>query len=356
MPEKYLIIPFFIPHIGCPYKCIFCSQKKITGRESPVTPEDILPTIHRYLKTLPQDRRKVEIAFYGGSFTGIPEDLQTSFLEAAVSAKSRGLVDGIRLSTRPDYIDKRILERLKKYRVDAIELGVQSMDNQVLKKSLRGHTAEDVLIASKLIQREGFVLGLQMMIGLPGSNLKKDIETARQICEIKPRMVRIYPALVIRGTALEALYKKGNYRPLSLEKAVDTCTVLAEMFMRESISIIRMGLQPTELINKGGEVVAGPFHAAFRQLVDSRLVKKAVNKAMDQRELGRVPAITVEVSPGTVSALQGIKKESIAALLEEYPGLSIKIVQNSALDKTAIRFFYESSMFEIDYREVLIKG
>lgn len=355
MSNKHYIIPFFIPHIGCPHDCVFCSQNKITGREDSISAGEILPTVREYLATLPNDNRWVEVAFFGGSFTGIPAHHQEEFLEKARYAKEKGLIDGIRLSTRPDYIDETVLKRLKSYLVDTIELGVQSMDDRVLKKSLRGHTAADVLYASNLIKENGFCLGLQMMIGLPGSSPNIEIETARRICEIGPKLIRIYPALVIRGTALETMYLKGKYKPLSLEDAVETCTVLAEMFIKSDINVIRMGLQPTDLINAGREVVAGPFHPAFRQLVDSKLLRKTVKRVLDQRSLDDEAGLVIQVNPALVSTLQGIKKESLSILKKEYPELRITVSQNNTLGKWNVRFINGATVFEVDYRRVIIK-
>ncbi len=356
MSKTHFIIPFFIPHVGCPYSCIFCNQNRITGRESSVSPEEILPTIEQYLATFPPGTKGVEVAFFGGSFTGIPIRLQNAFLEKAYYAKKNGLIEGIRMSTRPDYIDQTILNRLKKYRVDTIELGVQSMSDHVLDNSCRGHTSEDVIRASKLIRENKFTLGLQMMIGLPGSDRDTEIETARQICRLKPTMVRIYPALVIRGTTLEVMYSQGQYKPPDLENAVQTCAVIAEMFIRENINIIRIGLQPTYLINTGKEVVAGPFHPSFRQLVDSLLLRKSLKKVLDQRGIDPKIRVVIEVNPSMLSTLQGIRKNSVAKLREEFPGIEERIAQNKCLGKTVIKFWYNDSCFEIDYNQVLSKG
>ena len=356
MSKEHFIIPFFIPHIGCPHNCVFCSQDKITGKECPVKPEEVLPVIREYRATIPRGAKAVEAAFFGGSFTGIPVALQKAFLKEARLAKEEGLIEGIRLSTRPDYIDKEVLGRLKDYGVDTIELGVQSMSDKVLAKSSRGHTSADVVRASRSIREYGFKLGLQMMIGLPGSGRETEIETASRICSLKPDFVRIYPALVIRGTDLEIMYKKGLYKPLALEEAIDTCVALAEMFLRENISIIRIGLQPTDLISQDGEVAAGPFHPSFRQLVDSRLVLKAVKRIIGQREKVLGKGLVIEVNPGALSMLQGIGKESINALKREYPGLEIKVRQNRGLGRSEMRFISGGTVFGSDYREVIRKG
>jgi radical SAM enzyme (TIGR01210 family) len=353
MSKTHFIVPFFIPHIGCPHHCVFCSQGKITGKERPVTPEEVIPTIREYRTTIPRNARMVEAAFFGGSFTGIPVPLQRAFLKEAYLAKKEGLIDGIRLSTRPDYIDQEVLERLAEFHVDTVELGVQSMSDEVLIKSGRGHTSADVVQASRKIREYGFRLGLQMMIGLPGSRPDTEVQTASRICALKPDFVRIYPTLVIRGTALETMYKKGMYKPPSLEEAVDLCAVLAAMFIRENIAIIRIGLQPTELINEGGEVVAGPFHPSFRQLVDSRLVLKAVKWILNQRGIELEEGLVMEVSPRSLSTLMGIGKKNIKALEREYPGLEVKVLKKKKLGRSEIRFTNGKRVFEADYRQVI---
>ncbi|MGI6703150.1 MAG: elongator complex protein 3 [Clostridia bacterium] len=356
MAKDHYIIPFFIPHTGCPHHCVFCSQNKITGKERPVLPEHILTTVREYIATFPRDAKRVEVAFFGGSFTGIPLPLQNAFLGQAYAAKRKGLIDGIRLSTRPDYINNSILDNLKGYGVDTVELGVQSMNNRVLDLSQRGHTAEDVAYASRLIRGYGFNLGLQMMVGLPGSDREAEIETAERVCALGPDFVRIYPALIIRGTALEEMYRAGTYRPLPLGEAVDVCVTLAEMFARERIKVIRMGLQPTDMINEEGEVVAGPFHPSFRQLVDSRLLLKVVSKVIDQRGLNSVGELVIEANPRTLPTLQGIGKESIKSLREAYPRLAVKVTGNRGLGQTVLRIISGDGLSEVDYRRVLEKG
>lgn len=356
MAKKRYIIPFFIPHIGCPHNCVFCSQNKITGKDSPVSPGKLLPIIREYIATFPSDAGEVEIAFFGGSFTGIPAPLRDAYLKEANDAKEKGLVNGIRLSTRPDYIDEKILCNLKEFGVDTIELGVQSMDNQVLELSQRGHSIRDVILSSRLIKNFRFNLGLQMMIGLPGSDREIELKTATELCSLKPDFIRIYPALVIRGTYLETMYKDGIYRPLRLQEAVDTCVALAETFAKKRIGIIRMGLQPTDLINKGGEVVAGPFHPSFRQLVDSRLLLRVIRKVIDQRGIGTAKGLTIEVNPRTLSTLQGIGKESIKALRKDYPGMDIVIMQNKDLAETIIGLKSHNNLLAVDFRQVIEKG
>jgi histone acetyltransferase (RNA polymerase elongator complex component) len=218
----------------------------------------------------------VEIGFYGGSFTAIPIDQQESLLNAVQPYIADGTIRNIRISTRPDCIDMKVIELLKAYNVKIVELGVQSMDDNVLKLSNRGHTALDVYRASSLIKEYGFTLGLQMMVGLPGDNVDKDLKTADEFIKTAPDMVRIYPALVIKDTYMEELFRKGDYQPLSIDAAVDICSKLYLKFEAYDINIIRIGLQTTESIQQGKDIVAGPFHPAFRELVESEIVNDIV--------------------------------------------------------------------------------
>ena len=210
-----------------------------------------------------------------GSFTGIEVEKQEELLQMAYEYVKSGEVNSIRISTRPDYIDKEILKRLKKYKVKTIELGVQSANNYILNRAERGHTFEDVIKASKLIRRYGFTLGHQMMVGLPESTRIDEINTAKALIKLKPKMVRIYPVLVVKGTKLEEEYKKGEYEPLTVVQAVETCKKLVRMFADKKIDIIRVDLQNTDEIsdpkNEKSEIVAGPYHPAFRQLVESEM-------------------------------------------------------------------------------------
>ena len=264
--KKQYIIPIFVPHLGCPNDCVFCNQKSISGQAKQVTKEDAKNIIEEHLKYIKKDS-KVEVAFFGGRFTGIEEEKQEELLSAAYEYIKQKKVDSIRISTRPDYIDKKILKRLKKYKVKTIELGVQSANDYILKKAGRGHTFEDVVKASKLMKWYGFDLGHQMMVGLPESTTVDAINTAKQLIKLKPKMVRIYPVLVIKNTKLEEEYKEGKYQPLSVVQAVEICKDIVRIFADKNIDIIRIGLQNTEEIsdpkNEGSEVVAGPYHPAF---------------------------------------------------------------------------------------------
>ena len=273
--NKHYIIPIFVPHLGCPNDCVFCNQKSISGQQKMITKEDIEKTIEFYLENIKDKEAEKEVAFFGGSFTGIDVEKQEEFLKTAYKYIKKGKINSIRISTRPDYIDKTVLKRLKKYKVETIELGVQSANDYILKQSHRGHTFGDVKKASKLIRWYGFKLGHQMMIGLPESTRIDEINTAKELIKLKPKMVRIYPVLVIKNTKLEKDFLNEKYTPLSVVQAVETCKEIVPLFVKRGIEIIRIGLQNTDEItdpsNEKSEVVAGPYHPAFRQLVESGL-------------------------------------------------------------------------------------
>ena len=257
--KKQYIIPIFVPHLGCPNDCVFCNQKSISGQTKQVTGEDVKKTIENHLKYV-KENSIVEVAFFGGSFTGIEKEKQIELLSAAYEYIKNKKVQSIRISTRPDYINKDVLKTLKKYKVKTIELGVQSANDYILKKAERGHTFEDVKKASKMIRFYGFNLGHQMMVGLPESTHLDEINTAKQLIKLKPKMVRIYPVLVIKGTKLEKDYNEGKYKALTVVQAVETCKELVKLFVKKKIEVIRIGLQPTDTIanpeNEKSEVVA----------------------------------------------------------------------------------------------------
>ena len=318
--KKQYIIPIFVPHLGCPNDCVFCNQKSISGQTKQVTKEDVKNIIEEHLKYIKKDS-KVEVAFFGGSFTGIEEAKQEELLSAAYEYIKQKKVDSIRISTRPDYIDKKILKRLKKYKVKTIELGVQSANDYILKKAGRGHTFEDVVKASKLIRWYGFELGHQMMVGLPESTTVDEINTAKQLIKLKPKMVRIYPVLVIKNTKLEKDYNEGKYKPLTVTQAVEVCKELVKLFVKKHIEVIRIGFQPTDTItnpdNDKSEVVAGPFHPAFRQLVESGMWYDVIVEKIKQLNT-KVKEVVVTVNPADVNNVIGQRKDNINNLRDVY--------------------------------------
>ena len=332
---KHYVIPIFVPHLGCPNDCVFCNQKSISGQQKMITKEEIKNTIDFYLENIKDKQVKKEVAFFGGSFTGIDVEKQEEFLQTAYQYIKNGKIDSIRISTRPDYINKAILKRLKKYRVKTIELGVQSANDYVLKQSRRNHTFEDVKKASKLIRRYRFNLGHQMMIGLPESTKIDEINTAKELIKLKPQMVRIYPVLVIKNTKLEKDYLDKKYKPLTVVQAIEICKEIVPMFMKKKIEIIRIGLQNTDEITdpsiKGSEVVAGPYHPAFRQLVESSLWYDNIVERIKELNV-KVKKVQITVNPKEVNNVVGHKRENIDMLKDMYE-LDLIVKQDEKIKK-----------------------
>lgn len=319
--KKEYIIPIFVPHLGCKKCCTFCNQRTISGEKKQVTAEDVTKTIEYYLQNFKDEHKYVEVAFFGGSFTAIEREKQEELLTAVQPYIKNKKVDSIRLSTRPDAIDKSILKMLKKYHVKTIELGVQSSNNYILARCKRGHSFEDVIKASKLIRLYGFNLGHQIMVGLPDSNEKDDIQTAKDSIKLRPKMVRIYPVLVIKGTELEEEYEKGDFIPLTVSQAVERSKEIVKLFNQKHIQIIRVGLQNTDTITdvskKESEVIAGPYHPAFGQLVeDSIWYDKIVEKIKNIN--AKVIKVEIEANPKNTNNIIGHKKENIKKLKDTY--------------------------------------
>lgn len=320
MKEQY-VIPVFVPHVACPNECVFCNQRSISGQIKPMTKEKVKETIDFYLKSFKDEDAYIEVAFFGGSFTGMEVEKQEELLSVAYDYIKRGDVDSIRISTRPDYISKDILKMLKKYKVRTIELGVQTSNDYILKRCKRNHTFEDVKKASKLIRRHGFILGHQMMIGLPDSNRLDDLKTGKDLAKLKPKMMRIYPVLVIKGTELEKQYENGEYTPLTLNQAVERAKELYYYFLKKKINVIRIGLQTTDLISnpekENSEVVAGPYHEAFGQLVEDSVWCDSIVERIKQFNV-KVKEVEITVNPRNASNVIGHKKENINKLKELY--------------------------------------
>lgn len=304
---KKRIIPIFVPHRGCPHDCIFCNQKKITGVSTEVTSEEARNIIEEYLPTIPKDA-SVEIAFFGGSFTAIDEKTQNELLSVAKEYVDKGLVSDIRMSTRPDCISEDILNRLKEYKTTIIELGVQSMDAKVLHDSARGHDIESVIKSAHLIKESGINLGLQMMVGLPSDTEEKCIETAKKFIELDPFCVRIYPTLVVKDTGLETLLNKGEYKPFTLEQCISIVKKLLVLFYVNNINVIRVGLQATEDIQLGKGIVDGPYHPAFRELVEGEMIKDYLHYLVIQNKT--VSNVEIKTNNKNISKIVGNKKSN----------------------------------------------
>lgn len=322
---KHYNIPIFISHFGCPNSCVFCNQKKINGRETDVTLEDLKNTIEMYLETLPKNSKK-EVAFFGGTFTGISMNLQKEYLETTYEYIKNGSIDGIRLSTRPDCITEEIVAQLKKYGVTAVELGVQSLDEKVLLASERYYPIEVVENACKLLKASGIELGIQLMIGLPESTFENDYATAKRALEMKPDMARIYPTLVIKNTKMEQMFYNKEYFPLTLDEAVERTRKIYSLLESNGVNVIRVGLQPSEDLRADGVVLGGPFHPAFRELVETEIYYEFFKNIVNNEK-----KLDILANERDISKLVGIKKANRLRLKEYF---NIKI--DNTLEKNSI--------------------
>jgi len=335
--KKHRNIPIFVPHLGCPNTCVFCNQRKISGHEK-ADFSSVQNEIDAALATIPNGT-EVQIAFFGGSFTGIDREDMIYLLEVAKKYIDAGRVESVRLSTRPDYINEEILDILARYGVKTIELGIQSMDDTVLAKSGRGHTAAQTERACRLICGRGFELVGQMMTGLPGSDLQKDKYTAEKICEMGARGARVYPTVVFRGTELENIMKRGEYESREMEKVVAEGAELLPIFARHGVKIIRIGLQASELLTEGSET-ASPYHEATGELIWSRAYRNTAEALLAGKETAGKRAV-ITVPKGATSKMVGQNKENIKYLKEKYFLWDIKVKENSNSESFDIGLTFE---------------
>ena len=323
-PKRY-VIPVFVPHLGCPQNCVFCNQRRISGSEEPATAETVRRAIEESGRISPPGVHR-ELAFYGGSFTAIDRKKQEELLSAAAEFVEAG--NSVRLSTRPDCIDEGILKMLRSYGVETVELGSQSMCDDVLLKSGRGHTAEDTERASELIRGYGFSLILQMMTGLPGDTREKAIYTAEKIAACRPDGVRIYPTVVVRDTPLYDMWLRGEYKEHTVAEAADWCSAIVPYFESRGIEIIRLGLNPSEELS-GGDAAAGAYHPAFGQIVRSKIMLDSISACLSGETRGKCAVIGV--SRGDVSTAVGQKRENIKKLEEKFGLTDVRVVETEGL-------------------------
>lgn len=312
MSARAFVLPVFVPHLGCPHHCVFCNQSRISGEEKPADAEAVRALLQEAGADPTKER---QLAFYGGSFTAIPVREQTALLQAAHEGIERGIIASIRLSTRPDAIDLDVLQRLRAYGVRTVELGAQSMDDEVLRLSGRGHSAADVRRAARMLSDAGFELILQMMTGLPGDTEEKSLNTAREFISLHPDGVRIYPTVVVRDTALYALWKRGEYREHSVEDALRVCAKLLPLFEEAGIPVIRLGLNPTEELS-GGAAVAGAYHPAFGELVRSRILLERAEKLLTGVKPGS--RVLFSVPQRQLSQFLGQHRQNVAVLKSRF--------------------------------------
>lgn len=339
MTARRGIIPVFIPHLGCRHDCVFCNQKRISGALRPASAQDVTREIEAGLSRC---RRPAQLAFYGGSFTAIPVSEQLALLGAAQPYLRSGELESIRLSTRPDAIDIHTLERLRGHGVSVIELGAQSMDDAVLKKSGRGHTSKDTARAAEMVKAAGFSLVLQMMTGLPGSDAERDLESAKRIIALAPDAVRIYPTVIIRDTPLYQLWREGRYAEHTVEDAVSVCARILPLFERAGIPVIRLGLNPTDELS-GGSAAGGAYHPALGELVKSRVMLNRVREMLTATTQGREKLasrgeLRLLAAPSCLSQLTGQHRCNAEALRREFGFDRVKVIPSPGLSPGEIEF------------------
>ena len=331
---KHANISLFVPHQGCPHQCSFCNQKTISGSVKELTPQEVRKTLQKAVGD-GVDPKNTEIAFFGGSFTAIRRDYMISLLEEAKPFIENEKFCGIRVSTRPDAIDDEILSILKEYKVTSIELGAQSTDEQVLLLNHRGHTRDDIIKASRLIKEKGFSLGLQMMTGLLGDTPEKSLKTAEDIISLKPETVRIYPTIVLEGTYLGEIHKRGEYAPQTVEEAVELCAVLLKRFYEENITVIRLGLHSGGNVEEG--FIAGPSQPAFGELCESKIYLEKAKEILSVKypvenknicSLSQKKIITLYVNDREISKMTGQKSANKIALKRAGWEVSVKGMKN----------------------------
>ena len=312
--KRHANIPVFIPHLGCPNQCVFCNQRKISG-VSDFDPKELSTIIDNALSTISDDT-EVEIAFFGGSFTGIDRGLMISLLETAYSYVEGGRVNSIRCSTRPDYIDEEVLGILKRYGVKVIELGLQSTSSEVLALTKRGHSYEDELRASRLIVEYGFSLVGQMMIGLPGSTLESELKTADFIIRVGASGARIYPTVVFHDTELSEMADSGIYKALSTDDAITRAAAVFERFTEAAVPVIRIGLCSSENLSSIDSYHSGPNHSALGELVINQYYYNRILRTASELNLSKTSVLKVTVSKGSVSKAVGQNKRNKNSLKE----------------------------------------
>jgi histone acetyltransferase (RNA polymerase elongator complex component) len=328
-----VVVPFFISHLGCPHRCVFCDQEKIAGARG-VLPEAgaMLEQIAQYRASSPE--RELEAAFFGGTFTALPHDDQRYLLQALQPLLSSGTLSSLRLSTRPDAIDLEVVTFLQEMGVRTVELGVQSMNDEVLGLSGRGHSARDAELAVRLLQGAGLEVGVQLMPGLPGDTPERSLASLQSVLALKPSFLRIYPTLVIAGTELAAQYLSGSYQPQTLPQAVSLCKRMLRASRRAGVPVIRLGLQPTAELDSPGVILAGPYHPAFGQLVESELCYDLMCSLVDGIPQGS--SVSFLAPSGRTSDLVGQGRRNLTGLFERFAIKVAKVREDASLSSSAI--------------------
>ena len=320
---KHYNIPIFLPELACPYRCVYCNQFSITGNDDIVKPEDVKNIIDSHLASFKEENRFVEVAFFGGNFTGLPVKMQNDYLEVVQPYLDKNLIHGIRCSTRPDYISFQRVKEIKHLGMRNIELGAQSTNDEVLKHCKRGHTYNDIVEASQIILSEGITLGLQMMIGLPYDSEEKDFQTARDIVNLGAKETRIYPCIVVKDTELETLYRNGDYKALSINEAVSRSSKLYSYFIENQVKVLRIGLHQSDELDKEG-YVAGPYHKNFAEMVFSHIWKEKFENLKISESENLKKDIIINVPASQINHAIGWNGENKRMLLDRFDKVEFK--------------------------------
>ena len=345
---KHYNIPVFLPELACPFRCVYCNQFSITGKQKLPDIQEVKNIIERYLESFKEKDRFVEVAFFGGNFTGLPEKMQDDFLKIVQPYLEKGVINGIRCSTRPDYIDEKRVKILKNLGMRNIELGAQTTNDGILRKCGRGHTFKDIENASQIIVNEGVTLGLQMMLGLPFDTFDDDFQTAKDIVRLGAKETRIYPCIVVKDTELERLYKNGEYTPLNINEAVEQTTTLYEYFTENDVKVLRLGLHTSEDLN-GDAFMAGPYHKNFAEMVFSRLWGRKFDK-MDVKS----DNFCIEVPENQLNHAIGYRGENKKKLEQRYKHVVIS-TEAKRNGEFSVNHIIASSTMPSEARENLSK-
>ncbi len=327
---KHVNIPIFVVHMGCPNQCVFCDQRLISGT-SCFSEESVRGQIEQYLSDLRGTACETEIAFFGGSFTGIDRSLMIRLLDTAQEYVRAGDVSGIRFSTRPDYIDEDVLSVLSSYTISAAELGIQSISDSVLVRCKRGHTKEDTMRAAALLKEAGIPFVGQMMVGLPGASINHELETAEFIAAAGAHAFRLYPTIVFRQTELAFMTERGEYTPLSVEEAVTRMARVLDVFDRYGTLCLRAGLCESPNLHDEASYLAGPNHPAIGELARSALLYGRMEASLKERDSLQGKSLVWEVPRGSASLAAGQNRQNLHRLYENYGIKNVKILENDAL-------------------------
>lgn len=353
---KHYNIPIFLPELACPYRCVYCNQFSITGLNDIIKPEDVKNIIDSHLASFKEENRFVEVAFFGGNFTGLPVKMQNDYLEVVQPYLDKNLIHGIRCSTRPDYISLQRVKEIKHLGMRNIELGAQSTNDEVLKHCKRGHTYNDIVEASQIILSENITLGLQMMIGLPFDSEEKDFQTAKDIVSLGAKETRIYPCIIVKDTELEALYRNGDYKALSINEAVSRSSKLYSYFIENQVKVLRIGLHQSDELDKKG-YIAGPYHRNFAEMVFSHIWKEKFENLKISESENLKKDIIINVPASQINHAIGWNGENKKLLLEQFRSVDFKCRDASIIPikSTNIDTSEESNEFNftITYKDEL---